>query len=45
MFVREGFEPVYLERMSLGEQIAAINSAELIAGPTGAAWTNLIFCG
>ena len=45
VFVREGFEPVYLERMSLREQIAAINSAELIAGPTGAAWTNLIFCG
>jgi capsular polysaccharide biosynthesis protein len=44
LFTREGFEPVYLERMSLREQVAAMNSAELIAGPTGAAWTNLMFC-
>jgi capsular polysaccharide biosynthesis protein len=44
VFIREGFEPVYLERMSLSEQIDAMSSAELLAGPTGAAWTNLIFC-
>lgn len=40
---RHGFEKVYMEDMSLREQIEAIRSAEMIAGPTGAAWTNLIF--
>jgi hypothetical protein len=40
---RYGFDKVYMEDMSLQEQIEAIRSAEMIAGPTGAAWTNLIF--
>jgi capsular polysaccharide biosynthesis protein len=40
---RHGFEKIYMEDMPLQEQIEAIRSAELIAGPTGAAWTNLIF--
>jgi capsular polysaccharide biosynthesis protein len=40
---RHGFEKVYMEDMSLREQIEAMRSAELIAGPTGAAWTNLVF--
>jgi capsular polysaccharide biosynthesis protein len=44
VFLREGFETVYLERISLREQIDALNSADFLAGPTGAAWTNLIFC-
>ncbi|MGH2914915.1 MAG: glycosyltransferase family 61 protein [Solirubrobacteraceae bacterium] len=43
VFVAAGFEPVYLDGMSLREQIDAISSAEFLAGPTGAAWTNLIF--
>ena len=33
-----------MEELSLKEQISLISNAELIAGPTGAVWTNLIFC-
>jgi hypothetical protein len=41
--VERGFVPVHLEAMSLPEQIATIQSAASIVGPSGAAWTNLIF--
>jgi capsular polysaccharide biosynthesis protein len=34
-----------MEDLSLREQINAVNSAEMLAGPTGAAWTNLLFVG
>jgi len=40
---RFGFDKIYMEDMSLQEQIEAVRSADLIAGPTGAAWTNLLF--
>ena len=40
---RFGFDKIYMEEMSLQEQIEAVRSADLIAGPTGAAWTNLLF--
>ena len=43
IFKRFGFERVDLEELSLRDQIQAIADAEMIAGPTGAAWTNLIF--
>lgn len=39
-----GFSHVALEELSFEEQVATINNAEYIIGPTGAAWTNLIFC-
>ncbi|MBT8386982.1 MAG: glycosyltransferase family 61 protein [Ignavibacteria bacterium] len=35
--------PVYLEDLSLNEQIKIFRNAKLIIGPSGAAWTNLIF--
>lgn len=38
-----GFVPVYLEDLEFTEQIATLAHAEMIVGPTGAAWTNLIF--
>ena len=38
-----GFEPVFMEELSLGQQIHCISKAEMIVGPTGAAWTNLLF--
>lgn len=40
----EGFKKVYMEDLSIKEQIDIVSDAEFIAGPTGAAWTNLIFC-
>ncbi len=40
---RYGFEAVYMEDLSLEKQINFIQNAKYIVGPTGAAWTNLIF--
>jgi capsular polysaccharide biosynthesis protein len=39
-----GFVKTYFEELSFAEQVRTVNSAEFIVGPTGAAWTNLIFC-
>lgn len=39
-----GFEMVYPEKLSVTEQIALFNSAEWIAGTTGAAFTNILYC-
>lgn len=44
IFKLQGFQKVFMEDLSLREQISLIANAEMIAGPTGAAWTNLIFC-
>jgi hypothetical protein len=44
IFRQQGFQKVFMEELSLKEQISLISNAEVIAGPTGAAWTNLIFC-
>jgi hypothetical protein len=44
MFCKAGFEPVYFDQMSLQEQVETMASARMVAGPTGAAWANLIFC-
>lgn len=38
-----GFTPVYMEDWELPQQIAIIANAQVIMGPTGAAWTNLLF--
>ena len=43
IFERRGFEKVYMEDLSLKEQIDAVQGADMLAGPTGAAWTNLLF--
>ncbi|MBS1572416.1 MAG: glycosyltransferase family 61 protein [Bacteroidetes bacterium] len=39
-----GFQPVYLEDYTIHEQIYLMQHSEYIVGPSGAAWTNLIFC-
>ncbi|MEO3678958.1 glycosyltransferase 61 family protein [Rheinheimera sp. FR7-31] len=38
-----GFSEVYMEDLSFAQQVALINQAEFIVGPTGAAWSNLLF--
>ena len=43
VFVRHGFEIVRPERMSVQEQIETFASAEVIAGATGAGFTNIVF--
>jgi hypothetical protein len=43
LFEPHGFRMVHMEDMSLAEQCEAVRNAEMIAGPTGAAWTNLLF--
>lgn len=44
LFEEQGFQKVYMETLSLKEQYQLMASAEMVAGPSGAAWTNLLFC-
>ncbi len=41
---KHGFEPVYFEDCNIHEQIFYVQNADYILGPSGAAWTNVIFC-
>ena len=41
--IQYGFEPVYLEELNIHEQIFLMQNADFIIGPSGAAWTNIIF--
>lgn len=43
-FEEQGFTPLYLEEFSFLEQVKIFNQAQFIIGPSGAAWTNIIFC-
>lgn len=38
------FVRVYMEELSFDEQVRTVYNAQIIVGPTGAAWTNLLFC-
>lgn len=38
-----GFCSVYMEDLDIRQQVALVSNAEFIVGPTGAAWTNIIF--
>lgn len=38
-----GFVCIYMEELSIQRQVAIMANAEVIIGPTGAAWTNIIF--
>lgn len=38
-----GFTCVYMEEIDIRLQVATIANAEMVVGPTGAAWTNIIF--
>jgi hypothetical protein len=39
-----GFTPVFMEDYTIEEQGQIFKNSEYIIGPSGAAWTNLIFC-
>ena len=41
---KNGFEKIDSSTLTLEQQIKIFNSAEIIIGTTGAAWSNLIFC-
>lgn len=38
-----GFEEVFFEELNIHEQIFLMNNADYIIGPSGAAWTNILF--
>jgi capsular polysaccharide biosynthesis protein/tetratricopeptide (TPR) repeat protein len=44
MLGRYGFEAVYPDRLSVSEQVELFADAEIVAGPVGAAFSNLAFC-
>jgi capsular polysaccharide biosynthesis protein len=39
-----GFTKIFMEDLSFMEQVRTVYHADYMVGPTGAAWTNLIFC-
>jgi len=44
LLARQGFEKVNLSKLSVREQAALFASASVVAGPSGAAFTNILFC-
>jgi hypothetical protein len=44
LFIKHGFEIIYPEMMSLEEQVKVFASAQIVAGVTGAAFTNILYC-
>ncbi|NOU01134.1 MAG: glycosyltransferase family 61 protein [Gallionella sp.] len=44
IFKKYGFEIVSPEKLSIVEQISLFDNADFIAGVTGAAFTNILFC-
>lgn len=44
LFLSYGFEVLYPEKLSFAEQVEKFSEAECIAGSTGAAFANIIFC-
>jgi capsular polysaccharide biosynthesis protein len=38
-----GFTTVYMEELDFSQQVALMANAEVVVGPTGAAWTNILF--
>ena len=39
-----GFDAVELEKYSFRQQVSILSHCDFVVGPTGAAWTNIIFC-
>jgi len=44
ILVKKGFEIVFLEKMSIKDQIQLFFESEVIIGPHGAGFSNIIFC-
>lgn len=44
LFEKHGFIKIYPENYSIAEQITLFNRADYVAGGSGAAFTNLLFC-
>jgi capsular polysaccharide biosynthesis protein len=44
LFEPHGFIQVFLEDLTLAQQARLLGGADAVAGPTGASWSNLIFC-
>ena len=43
-FKSQGFIGVYPDKLTIDEQIVVFKFADFIVGPSGASWSNLIFC-
>jgi len=43
LLCRYGFISIYMESLAFNEQVLLFNNADWIVGPTGAAWTNIVF--
>jgi hypothetical protein len=39
-----GFKVIYFDELSIEDQVKIFSGANIIVGPSGAAWTNLVFC-
>lgn len=44
LFKQYGFEVIYPEELSFSEQVEIFSKAEYVAGTSGAAFTNIIYC-
>lgn len=44
LFADNGFHVVYPEELSLDEEVILFHEADVIVGPTGAAFTNIVYC-
>jgi len=44
LFLKNGFEIIYPEEFSFKEQVEMFSNAKYVAGTTGAAFTNIIYC-
>jgi capsular polysaccharide biosynthesis protein len=42
--IRHGFRLVYMENLSFHEQVEMMFGAKVIVGPSGAAFSNILFC-
>ncbi|MCC4288866.1 glycosyltransferase family 61 protein [Vreelandella aquamarina] len=42
--IKKGYTIVYPEKLSIAEQAVLFNNVDIIIGPSGAAFTNIIFC-